>query len=45
VASTAGLREPQLPVVNGALITALENRTKRIKKLALSELEIDGFVY
>jgi hypothetical protein len=26
-----GLRAPQLPVVNGALITAFGNRTKRIK--------------
>ena len=26
------LRAPQLPVVNGALITAYESRTKRIKR-------------
>jgi len=43
--STAGLRKPQLPVINGALTTAFENRTKRIKRQALSEFEIDGFIY
>jgi hypothetical protein len=37
-----GLRAPQLPVVNGALITAFGSRTKRIKRQALIEFEIDG---
>jgi len=35
-----GLRAPQLPVVNGALITAFGSRTKRIKRQALIEFEI-----
>lgn len=40
-----GLRVPQLPVVNGALITAFGSRTKRIKRQALIEFEIDGVSY
>ena len=40
-----GLRAPQLPVVNGALITAFGSRTKRIKRQALFEFEIYGFSY
>jgi hypothetical protein len=40
-----GLRAPQLPVVNGALITAFGSRTKRIKTQALNEFEIDGVSY
>jgi hypothetical protein len=40
-----GLSAPQLPIVNGALITAFGNRTKRIKRQALVEFEIDGFSY
>jgi hypothetical protein len=38
-----GLRAPQLPVVNGALITAFGGRTGRTKWQALIEFEIDGF--
>jgi predicted aspartyl protease len=40
-----GLRAPQLPVVNRALITAFGSRTKRIKRQALIEFEIDGVSY
>jgi len=40
-----GLREPQLPVINRALITAFENRTKRIERLTSSEFERDGVIY
>jgi hypothetical protein len=40
-----GLRAPQLPVVKGALVTAHESRTKRIKRQALIEFEIDGVSY
>jgi predicted aspartyl protease len=39
------LKVPQLPVVNGALITAFGNRTKRIKRQALVEFKINGFSY
>jgi len=37
-----GLRAPQIPVVNGALITASGNGTKVIKGQAFIEYEIDG---
>jgi hypothetical protein len=37
-----GLRATQLPVVNAALINAFGNRTKRIKRQALIEFQIDG---
>ena len=40
-----GLRAPQLPVVNGALITAFGSRSKRIKRQALIEFKIDGVSY
>jgi predicted aspartyl protease len=40
-----GVRAPQLPVVNGALITAFGSRTKRIKRQTLIEFERDGFSY
>jgi len=40
-----GLRAPQLPVVNGALITAFGRRTKRIKRQALIAFEMGGFSY
>ena len=40
-----GLRAPQLPVVNGALLTVFGRRTKRIKRQALTEFEIDGVSY
>ena len=40
-----GFRVPQLPIVNGALITGLGNRTERIKRQALIEFEIDGVSY
>jgi hypothetical protein len=40
-----GLKAPQLPVVNGALITAFGNRTKRIKRQALIEFKINGVSY
>ena len=40
-----GFRAPQLPVVNGALITAFGNRKKRIKRQALIEFEIGGVSY
>ena len=40
-----GLRAPQLPVVNGALITAFGSRTKTIKRRALIEFEIHGVSY
>jgi hypothetical protein len=40
-----GLRAPQLPTVNGALITGFRNITKIIKKESLIELEIDGISY
>ena len=40
-----GLRAPQLPLVNGALITAFGSRTNRIKRQALIEFEIDGVSY
>ena len=40
-----GLRAPQLPVVNRALIIAFGNRTKRIKRQALIEFQIDGVRY
>jgi hypothetical protein len=38
-----GLRTPRLPVVNGSLINAFGNKTKRIKRQALIEFEVDGF--
>jgi predicted aspartyl protease len=40
-----GVKAPQLPVVNGALTTAFGNKTKRIKRQALIEFEIDGVKY
>ena len=40
-----GLRAPQFPVVNGALINAFGNITKRIKRQVLIEFEIDGVSY
>ena len=40
-----GLRAPQLPVVNRALLTAFGSRTKRIKRQALIEFEIVGVSY
>jgi len=39
------LRAPQLPVLNGALITAFGSRTKRIKRQAFFEFETDGVSY
>jgi hypothetical protein len=40
-----GLRAQQLPAVNGALRTAVGNRTKRIRRQFLIEFEIDGVSY
>ena len=40
-----GLREPQLPVVNGVSITAFGSTTKRIKRQVLIEFKIDGVRY
>jgi hypothetical protein len=40
-----GLRAPQLPVFNGALITAFGSKTKRIRRQALIEFEIGGVRY
>jgi hypothetical protein len=37
-----GLTAPQLPAVNGALVTAFGNRKKTTKRQALFEFEIDG---
>jgi hypothetical protein len=37
-----GLRAPQLPVVNGAVVRAFGNGTKRINRQALIGFEIDG---
>jgi len=37
-----GLRAPQLPVVNGAVVRAFRNGTKKVKRLALFGFEIDG---
>jgi hypothetical protein len=39
------LRAPQLPAVNGALITAFGSRTKRIRRQTLIEFEMDGVSY
>jgi hypothetical protein len=36
------VKAPRLPVVNGALTTAFGNKTKRIRRQALIEFEIDG---
>jgi predicted aspartyl protease len=40
-----GVKAPQLPVVNWALTTAFGNKTKRIRRQALIEFEIDGVKY
>jgi len=40
-----GLRAPQLPVVNGAVVRAFGNVTKSIKGQALNGFEINDFSY
>jgi hypothetical protein len=40
-----GSRAPQLPAVNGALITVFGRRTKRVKRQTLIEFEINGVSY
>jgi hypothetical protein len=40
-----GLTAPQLAVVNRVLVTAFGNGTKRVKRQALIEFEIDGVSY